>query len=85
MSVQAPLRPELRDDDGSGNEQHWRQWSAETDGMEKYVTESTVQLAGRAAMEGYDTAYFLGRGDAPRHVGFQVIQQVTVGSDNHIG
>lgn len=84
MSVKAPARPELRDDDG-GNELHWRKWSAETDGMESYVAESTARLAAGAAMEGYSAEDFSGSDDTAHQLGFRVIQQVNVGSDNYIG
>jgi hypothetical protein len=77
--------PRLASDDGSGNEAHWRQWSAEMDGAEGYVVQDvgrTAMLGGRAFSPGFSPDFHTDRimphRDTLRHIGrFTIVPAIS--------
>ena len=87
MSADTLTQPGLAGDDGSGNEAHWRQWSASIDGTEAYVLEDVGRrniLAGRAALSSFAEDFHTDR-IMPRRMSGAAIRQLIIGPDDYIG
>lgn len=91
MSVEAPTRPELEGDDGSGLDSDWKKWSASMDGTEEYPEQGYVMrdvgrraFTGRTAMAGFAEDFHTDRLMPMRAAGRFLVDS-HLGPENYLG